>query len=725
MVLKVGSCIQRWHGKVQRENRVKTFAGILERKSRVMLKQKFVQTISNANEDYTVGELREKKAKLTHVVENMAGNHEKFMREKEAEVQQMSQEVEFFKKEGELHERKSDWMTNIKIKTFRQEWGRKMLGFVFLRWRDKTVRFHRAWAKIDARYRAQILLDTWKEFKEEVKYELKRDRLKHNLSRIYHKSFVDNAGLGFKTWHFVCLKKNNQLWTEEERTQIQIRGSGEPVRRAVGKHNSLVDFRAHASHLRTVFSSWKRWADQERVANGKQREVEELLGRVFRTDLLKIMRVKHMMKKAKPEMVADFRKKWMQVRMKAFFREACSIEVKQKSITRLFINKFCPFIIHQTKEGILTTIKNYANNQVIQERTRRADKIIQVIETFEKKRKDTLNQYWRRWRRNEYLTRMDVRRLRKVTRHAMNWRVRDIFYAWKLENEGRRVRQHHEEEGEVRKRIIEISRLKLFLQEFKKDKGLLLENEGGQLVMSPRFQEKKEQQIKHDNNLRYRFISRLILSMNGYASAVKGYNNLRMYMMLRQKYKKFGLMVRNNLRKPHLYYAFRTWHKATLEFNRTFETMERKDLIKILNKQKDKMEMEYSKKVTLEEKIGQEMAMHKVLAHQDTRKERLSMLIFIRNYRKVQLFGLLTWKQRVNEMREAELRHLEHENAVKMQQTEEEVNDLEQLERELRSNNSHLEQAVREAVEIAEMVKRITEERDKLSELISEKQFTC
>ena len=40
-------------------------------------------------------------------------------------------------------------------------------------------------------------------------------------------------------------------------------------------------------------------------------------------------------------------------------------------------------------------------------------------------------------------------------------------------------------------------------------------------------------------------------------------------------------------------------------------------------------------------------------------------------------------------------------------------------------NNSKLEQAVREAVDIAEMVKRITEERDLLSKLILEKQMTC
>jgi len=77
--------------------------------------------------------------------------------------------------------------------------------------------------------------------------------------------------------------------------------------------------------------------------------------------------------------------------------------------------------------------------------------------------------------------------------------------------------------------------------------------------------------------------------MNGYAAPVKAYNNLKLYMTLRQKYKKFALMVHNNLRKTELSFAFRIWHKATKEFNQTFETMDRKDLIRILNRQKDKM----------------------------------------------------------------------------------------------------------------------------------------
>jgi hypothetical protein len=34
-----------------------------------------------------------------------------------------------------------------------------------------------------------------------------------------------------------------------------------------------------------------------------------------------------------------------------------------------------------------------------------------------------------------------------------------------------------------------------------------------------------------------------------------------------------------------------------------FENMERKDLIKILNRQKDKMEMEYTRKLLVEQKV--------------------------------------------------------------------------------------------------------------------------
>lgn len=129
--------------------------------------------------------------------------------------------------------------------------------------------------------------------------------------------------------------------------------------------------------------------------------------------------------------------------------------------------------------------------------------------------------------------RIEKNLLRRITKNAMNWRIKDLFYSWKLECEAKRVKIMHEEEGEVKKRKNEIARLKIFLEDYKKEKGLLLEDDQGQLVVSPRFQEKKEQQIKKDNNFRYKFISRLILSMNGYSAPVKAFNNLRMYMLIR------------------------------------------------------------------------------------------------------------------------------------------------------------------------------------------------
>lgn len=133
-------------------------------------------------------------------------------------------------------------------------------------------------------------------------------------------------------------------------------------------------------------------------------------------------------------------------------------------------------------------MKNYNNSRDSDRLTDRTSRIQRVIATFEKKRKSILNANLRRWRRNEYVMRIEKNLLKRVTKNAMNWRVRDLFYSWKLESEAKKVKIMHEEEGEVKKRKIEITRLKIFLEDFKKEKGLLLENEAGQLVVSPRFQ---------------------------------------------------------------------------------------------------------------------------------------------------------------------------------------------------------------------------------------------
>lgn len=91
----------------------------------------------------------------------------------------------------------------------------------------------------------------------------------------------------------------------------------------------------------------------------------------------------------------------------------------------------------------MTRMKNYGNNQIILKKEDRTKRIQTVIETFEKKRKSILNFYMRKWRRNEYEMRIAKNLMRKITRNAMNWRVKDLFYTWKLEAEAKRVKQVH------------------------------------------------------------------------------------------------------------------------------------------------------------------------------------------------------------------------------------------------------------------------------------------
>jgi len=81
------------------------------------------------------------------------------------------------------------------------------------------------------------------------------------------------------------------------------------------------------------------------------------------------------------------------------------------------------------------------------------------------------------------------------------------------------------------------------------------------------------------------------MSINGYEAPVKAYSNLQMFAKLRERYKKTAQFVLNFLRKPDLFLAFKTWRGAATKFREDFQNMERKELIKMLNKQKDKMEM--------------------------------------------------------------------------------------------------------------------------------------
>ena len=91
--------------------------------------------------------------------------------------------------------------------------------------------------------------------------------------------------------------------------------------------------------------------------------------------------------------------------------------------------------------------------------------------------------------------------------------------------------------------------------------------------------------------MRYKFISRLIMSLNGYNAPIRAFCNMQTYTRLREKYRKSATFVLNHLRKPDLLLPFKTWRKATHELKDKLDNMEKKDLIKLLNRQKDKLEM--------------------------------------------------------------------------------------------------------------------------------------
>lgn len=139
--------------------------------------------------------------------------------------------------------------------------------------------------------------------------------------------------------------------------------------------------------------------------------------------------------------------------MKAFIEYTSQNKYRRKSVERLFVNKFSPFMIHKLQENFFMMCKNYGFSQQALARDDKTLKIQHVIEVFEKRRKGILNTYMIKWRRNGYEINISKKLMRRVTRNAMNWRVKDLFYTWKLECEAKKVKQMHEEEGEVKKRI--------------------------------------------------------------------------------------------------------------------------------------------------------------------------------------------------------------------------------------------------------------------------------
>jgi hypothetical protein len=52
-------------------------------------------------------------------------------------------------------------------------------------------------------------------------YEIQNDKIKKNLSRIYHNSYLHNVGIGFRIWHIVLMDKRNKIWAEEEKQYMK------------------------------------------------------------------------------------------------------------------------------------------------------------------------------------------------------------------------------------------------------------------------------------------------------------------------------------------------------------------------------------------------------------------------------------------------------------------------------------------------------------------------
>lgn len=104
-------------------------------------------------------------------------------------------------------------MTNVKLKSFSKAWGKKLVAFVFKYWREQTDIFINTWSDLDKKFSTRLVKETFHQFSREMQFALQNDKIKKNLSRIYHESYLHNAGLAFRIWRTVYFHKKNQIWT--------------------------------------------------------------------------------------------------------------------------------------------------------------------------------------------------------------------------------------------------------------------------------------------------------------------------------------------------------------------------------------------------------------------------------------------------------------------------------------------------------------------------------
>ncbi len=54
-------------------------------------------------------------------------------------------------------EKTTDRMTNVKLKGFARDWGKKALGFVFRAWKQQTDYFSSLWSYLDGYYSKKMM----------------------------------------------------------------------------------------------------------------------------------------------------------------------------------------------------------------------------------------------------------------------------------------------------------------------------------------------------------------------------------------------------------------------------------------------------------------------------------------------------------------------------------------------------------------------------------------
>jgi hypothetical protein len=139
----------------------------------------------------------------------------------------------------------------------------------------------------------------------------------------------------------------------------------------------------------------------------------------------------------------------------------------------------------------LSNLKLYQRARQLHLLDQKTKKTQLMVEALDKKRRQVIGQALRQFRKNLLVRTMRINLMRRLTRKAMNKRVEMCFFTWRLEAEARNVIYYHSSEGETRKREREFLRTKKYIEDLKRQKGLLLENEQGNLVLSPRFMERK------------------------------------------------------------------------------------------------------------------------------------------------------------------------------------------------------------------------------------------